>query len=92
MAVILEENPDLTIKIGSHADSRGAEVYNQALSERRLKQTLDYLIKQKGINASRLSGDGFGETQLVNECDNNTYCPESKHRLNRRSEFEVISF
>lgn len=92
LAVILEENPDLTIKIGSHADSRGAEVYNQALSERRLKQTLDYLIKQKGINASRLSGDGFGETQLVNECDNNTYCPESKHRLNRRSEFEVISF
>ena len=92
MAVILEKNPDLTIKIGSHADSWGAEVYNQALSERRLKQTLDYLIKQKDIDASRLSGDGFGETQLVNECDNNTYCPESKHRLNRRSEFEVISF
>lgn len=92
LTVIMEENPDLTIKIGSHADSRGAEVYNQALSERRLKQTLDYLIKQKGIDASRLSGDGFGETQLVNECDNNTYCPESKHRLNRRSEFEIVKF
>lgn len=92
LTVILEENPDLTIKIGSHADSRGAEVYNQALSERRLKQTLDYLIKEKGINASRLSGDGYGETRLVNECDNNTYCPESKHRLNRRSEFEIIKF
>ncbi|HUH48190.1 MAG TPA: OmpA family protein, partial [Arenibacter sp.] len=92
LTVIMEENPDLTIKIGSHADSRGAEVYNQALSERRLKQTLDYLIKEKGINASRLSGDGYGETRLVNECDNNTYCPESKHRLNRRSEFEIIKF
>lgn len=92
LAVIMEENPDLTIRIGSHADSRGAEVYNQALSEKRLKQTLDYLIKHKGINASRLSGDGYGETRLVNECDNNTYCPESKHRLNRRSEFEVIGF
>lgn len=92
LAVILEENPDLTIKVGSHADSRGAEVYNQALSERRVKQTLDYLIKEKGIDASRLSGEGFGETQLVNECDNHTRCSESKHRLNRRSEFEIIKF
>lgn len=92
LAAVLEENPTLTIKIGSHADSRGAEVYNQALSEKRLKQTLDYLIGQKGIDASRLSGAGFGETQLVNECDNNTPCPEAKHKLNRRSEFEVVGF
>lgn len=92
LAVIMEENPDLTIKVGSHADSRGTEVYNQALSERRVKQTVDYLIKEKGIDASRLTSEGFGETQLVNECDDNTYCPESKHRLNRRSEFEIVKF
>jgi outer membrane protein OmpA-like peptidoglycan-associated protein/opacity protein-like surface antigen len=92
LTVIMEENPTLTLKIGSHADSRGAEKYNQWLSEKRVKQTLDYLIDKKGINASRLTGEGFGETQLVNECDNNTYCPESKHKLNRRSEFEVVAF
>jgi outer membrane protein OmpA-like peptidoglycan-associated protein len=92
LTVIMEENPTLTLKIGSHADSRGAEKYNQWLSEKRVKQTLDYLIDKKGINASRLTGEGFGETQLVNECDNNTYCPESKHKLNRRSEFEVVKF
>ena len=92
LAVIMDENPTLTIKVGSHADSRGAEVYNQSLSEKRVKQTLDYLIKQKGIDASRLTGEGFGETRLVNECDDNTRCPESKHRLNRRSEFEVVGF
>lgn len=92
LAVILEENPAVTIKVGAHADSRGAEKYNQVLSEKRVKQTLEYLVDKKGINASRLTGEGFGETQLVNDCDNNTYCPESKHKLNRRSEFEVIAF
>jgi outer membrane protein OmpA-like peptidoglycan-associated protein len=92
LTVIMEENPALTLKVGSHADSRGAEKYNLWLSERRVKQTLDYLIDKKGINASRLTGDGFGETQLTNECDNNTNCPESKHKLNRRSEFEVVKF
>ena len=92
LAMLMEENPALTLKVGSHADSRGAEKYNQWLSEKRVKQTLDYLIGQKGIDASRLTGDGYGETQLTNECDNNTYCPESKHKLNRRSEFEIVEF
>lgn len=92
LAVLMEENPALTIKVGSHADSRGAEKYNQSLSEKRVKQTLDYLIGTKGISSTRLTGEGFGETQLTNECDNNTYCPESKHKLNRRSEFEVMEF
>ncbi len=92
LAALMEENPDLTIKVGSHADSRGAEKYNQGLSEKRVKQTLDYLIGTKGISSARLTGEGFGETRLTNECDNNTYCPESKHKLNRRSEFEVVEF
>ncbi|MCM4150967.1 hypothetical protein DHD05_05125 [Arenibacter sp. N53] len=92
LAVLMEENPEVTIKVGAHADSRGAEKYNQWLSEKRVNQTLDYLIGKKGIDTSRLTGEGFGETQLVNDCDNNTYCPESKHKLNRRSEFEVVKF
>lgn len=92
LAALMEENPALTLKVGSHADSRGAEKYNQSLSEKRVKQTLDYLIGTKGISSARLTGEGFGETRLTNECDNNTYCPESKHKLNRRSEFEVVEF
>lgn len=92
LAALMEENPALSLTVGSHADSRGDEKYNQWLSEKRVKQTLDYLIGTKGISASRLSGEGFGETQLTNECDNGTYCPESKHKLNRRSEFEIVEF
>ena len=91
LAVILKENPSVSIFIGSHTDSRGKANYNLWLSERRAKRTMDYLVS-KGIAAGRLQIEAFGETKLTNECDDHTYCSESKHRLNRRSEFEVINF
>ena len=90
LAVILQENPTVNLKVGSHTDSRGPEKYNMWLSERRMKRTIDYLVDQKGIAASRLSGEPFGETRLINECDDQTRCSSAKHRLNRRSEFKAF--
>ncbi|MEL6919333.1 MAG: OmpA family protein, partial [Bacteroidota bacterium] len=83
------DNPTLKIQIGSHTDARGTDRYNIWLSNRRVKRTLDYLVA-KGIDANRLEGEGFGENQLTNECDDHTYCKEEQHRENRRSEFVVI--
>ena len=57
-----------------------------------MKRTFEYLDKQKGIDGARLVGEAFGETQLVNECDDHIRCSEGKHRLNRRSEFEVNNY
>ncbi|GAK96192.1 outer membrane lipoprotein Omp16 precursor [Nonlabens tegetincola] len=45
----------------------------------------------KGINADRLTAQGYGEFQLVNECSNEVDCTEEQHQLNRRSEFIVVS-
>lgn len=91
LVVILKENPTVTILIGAHTDSRGAASYNLWLSEQRAEHTLEYLVAQ-GITTDRLQIEAFGETQLVNECDGTVRCSESKHRLNRRSEFEVVKF
>ena len=85
----LEQYPNTNIQIGSHTDSRANASYNLALSKRRGKATLDYLI-DKGIKASRLSSKGFGETILTNNCNNNTKCSEKQHQTNRRSEFIVV--
>ncbi|WP_150452677.1 OmpA family protein, partial [Arenibacter lacus] len=92
LVVILEANPGVILKVSSHADSRGSQEYNMKLTERRVKNTIDYLVNEKGVDASRLKGEAFGEKQLLNDCDGTKYCPESKHRVNRRSEFEVLSF
>src|SRR5690606_30001452 len=87
---ILNEYPKLQLEISSHTDSRGTSHYNQSLSERRLKSTLDYLTNT-GVETGRIVGKAFGEEQLLNECDDNTKCSESKHKENRRSDFKIIS-
>lgn len=91
LTVILENNPEVKIKVTSHTDSRGAETYNMGLSERRVTTTVDYLLA-KGIAKDRLEAAAFGETQLLNECDDNTRCSEPKHAVNRRSEFVITEF
>jgi len=84
----LKEYPQLSIHIESHTDSRGNDEYNRLLSERRAKSTLEWLVK-KGINRSRLSAKGYGESYLQNECVNNVECSEKAHQLNRRSVFII---
>ncbi|MEA1787392.1 OmpA family protein [Arenibacter sp. GZD96] len=91
LTVLMENNPALHIKVTSHTDSRGPETYNMWLSERRVNRTVDYLLA-KGLPENRISKEAFGETQLLNECDDHTRCTEQKHAVNRRSEFEIIGF
>lgn len=61
LAEMLRENPTVTIELGSHTDRKGTEEYNLALSERRAKSVVDYLIG-KGIAADRLVSKGYGES------------------------------
>jgi outer membrane protein OmpA-like peptidoglycan-associated protein len=44
------------------------------------------------VPAAQIIGKAFGEEVLVNECDDNTYCPEEKHQQNRRSEFKILNY
>ena len=88
---VMESNPSLVVEIRSHTDSRGNDAYNLSLSDKRAKSTADWIVN-RGIEPSRISGEGFGETQLINDCGNGADCTEEQHQLNRRSEFIVISF
>jgi outer membrane protein OmpA-like peptidoglycan-associated protein len=87
---VMTEYPNMVIKIESHTDSRGPKVYNKYLSDRRAKSTRDYIIT-KGIDPRRIqSAIGYGEERLINECNGTVRCAESKHLLNRRSEFIIV--
>jgi outer membrane protein OmpA-like peptidoglycan-associated protein/tetratricopeptide (TPR) repeat protein len=85
---VLEQNPTMEIDIRSHTDSRQTFKYNEALSDRRAKSTMAWLVKN-GIAKSRLTAKGYGETQLVNRCADGVDCPEEEHQANRRSEFII---
>lgn len=63
-AASLIKNPSITVEVQGHTDSDGAADYNQNLSERRAIAVMEYLIAA-GVNASRLTARGFGESQPI---------------------------
>jgi outer membrane protein OmpA-like peptidoglycan-associated protein len=85
----MEKYPSLKIKANSHTDSRGPDAYNLWLSQKRAEATAQYIIS-KGISPDRLRWEGFGETQLVNRCDDGVRCTSEEHEKNRRSEFIIF--
>ncbi|TVZ09506.1 outer membrane protein OmpA-like peptidoglycan-associated protein [Cellulophaga sp. RHA_52] len=85
----LKEYPEVVIEVRSHTDARATNEYNLALSNRRAKETVKYLL-DNGIAPERVSGKGFGESELTNNCDSNSKCSEEEHQKNRRSEFIVV--
>jgi peptidoglycan-associated lipoprotein len=57
----LLDNPNVTIELMSHTDSRDTEEYNQDLSQKRAQVVVQYLI-DKEIEPERLSPKGYGES------------------------------
>jgi len=86
---LMKKYPDMKIHVVSHTDCRGTDAYNQWLSEKRAKSTVQYLIS-KGIDESRLTWEGKGEKEPKVECNPCGSCTEEQHQLNRRSEFFII--
>ncbi|RKS89637.1 WD40 repeat protein [Flavobacterium limicola] len=87
---VMQSNPKMKIDIRSHTDSRQTNKYNEKLSDRRAKATIEWLIKN-GITSDRLTGKGYGESQLVNKCADGVKCTEEEHQVNRRSEFIIVT-
>jgi len=82
IAAVLNEVPDVKVKIVGHTDSDGADATNLDLSKRRAASVKAELAKSFNVNGDRLITDGMGETQPVAQNDT----PVNK-ALNRRVEF-----
>ena len=85
IAEALRGTPDATVIVAGHTDSQGAAQANLDLSQRRAAAVVRALVAA-GIDAYRLSSEGYGETRPV--ADNAT--PEGRER-NRRVEVQVVS-
>ena len=94
IVVVMNQYPTLKIAILSHTDCSKSVKYNLVLSEKRAKATLNWLVN-RGINKSRLTSKGYGQSRLLNSCDCITIkksgCTEVQHQENRRSEFIITS-
>lgn len=85
LKALLEENPEMRIRLQGHTDNVGEEVDNMDLSDRRAKAVRTYLINA-GIDAKRLEAQGFGETRPIAKNDT----PEGRQK-NRRTEFLLLN-
>ena len=63
VADFLKQYPKLTVTIEGHTDSQGTDSYNQTLSDRRAANVADVLVNRFGIERSRVSHRGYGETK-----------------------------
>ena len=82
IADVLNENPEVSIKIVGHTDADGNDASNLDLSKRRAASVKNELTVTFGISAGRMGTDGKGESQPIAPNDN----PSNK-ALNRRVEF-----
>ncbi|HEY1040568.1 MAG TPA: OmpA family protein [Bacteroidia bacterium] len=87
---LLLANPEIIVELSSHTDSKGADTYNQKLSQRRAESVVNYLIS-KGIDKKRMVAVGYGESKPIapNEKPDGSDDPEGRQH-NRRTEFRVI--
>ena len=85
---VLQDNPEISIELGSHTDSRASTSYNLKLSQRRADSAVKYIIDH-GISANRIKAKGYGESQLINGCTDGVDCSEEAHQENRRTEFKI---
>ncbi|MBF7074128.1 OmpA family protein [Glaciecola sp. MH2013] len=70
--------------IEGHTSAVGRAAYNEALSQKRAESVRQMFIDKYGIEASRLTAVGYGETQLKD-----TSNTAEAHRINRRIEVKV---
>jgi outer membrane protein OmpA-like peptidoglycan-associated protein len=92
LGVFLKDNPAIQVELGSHTDCRGSDNYNQVLSGRRAESAVNYLVERVGINPNNITFKGYGEKELVNECEDGIKCSEDAHQKNRRTELKVTGY
>jgi OmpA-OmpF porin, OOP family len=81
---LMQENPEVVIKIAGHTDDVGDDHYNLKLSQARARAVRTYLL-ENGIGEKRVSSQGWGETRPI--ATNNT---EDGKQENRRVEFTIV--
>ena len=93
VVAIMKEYPNMIIELGAHTDCRGGAAANLKLSGARAVAAAGYIVKQ-GIDKTRISGKGYGESKLLNSCGCEgkvkSTCTEYEHSVNRRTEFIIV--
>lgn len=78
---LMKDNPKLLVTIGGHTDERGSSEFSMAVSERRAKAAMNYLVNL-GIAPERITIMGYGKSKPLDPRHN-----EIAWARNRRVDF-----
>ena len=67
LVTVIKSYPDATIDVEGHTDGKGADAYNQSLSERRATAVATWLIAHGNLQPSRVRTKGWGKTKPILE-------------------------
>jgi outer membrane protein OmpA-like peptidoglycan-associated protein len=84
----MKKNPTTQLELGGHCDSHGTSQYNVVLSILRNEAVIKYL-SDYGVDKKKISGVGYGFSQLVNNCIKGVICTKPEEQLNRRVEMDL---
>jgi OmpA family/PEGA domain len=62
----LEYDPDAKLSLGGYTDTRGADKYNQSLSELRIQRVKDFLVSQ-GIAPEKIDTTAYGKQKPLDK-------------------------
>jgi photosystem I P700 chlorophyll a apoprotein A2 len=90
VAVVLRARADSPVTIDGHTDGKGSDTYNQPLSEKRAQAVRDWLVRNGGASAAKLTTKGWGKTKPIvpNTHPDGSDDPEGRKK-NRRVEITV---
>ena len=65
LATVLKANPEAKVTIEGHTDGRGADDYNQKLSEARAASVKQWLVANAQVNGANVATRGWGKAKPV---------------------------
>ena len=87
--LLMKKSNKLHLEISGYADSRSSEKVNMVITEKRAAAAAKY-VTTKGIDKSRITTIGYGESKLKNKCPDFSECTEEQHAENRRTEYRLV--
>ena len=69
IASMIEQHPDLRVRIEGHTDNVGTAAANKALSDRRAAAVKAALVSEYRVSGGRLDAKGFGDTKPIGSND-----------------------
>lgn len=89
LTACMRQYPALKIEISAHTDASGKAADNLLLSQNRVQQALDYMIRE-GISKNRITTKACGDTDLLNHCIKDVECSKDEHLFNQRFEIRIL--